>query len=77
MSTDESSDPAQSQGGADSIAERLSRLSDRFLELVDAITPENTDLMEKGVKVAFSLILTLLFIYWVMAYQFEVVWFEF
>lgn len=77
MSTDASSDPAQSQGGSDSIAERLSRLSDRILELVDTITPDNTDLMEKGIKLAFSLILTLLIIYWVMAYQFEVVWFEF
>lgn len=40
-------------------------------------TPNQMRLLNRGIKVAFAIALTALFVYWGLAYQYEVVWFEF
>lgn len=79
MGTSASNEPDSdtSDQEVDGVAGTLARVSDQTRELVDAVKPNNPERIQMTVKILFSLVLTVLFMYWILAYQFEVVWFEF
>lgn len=74
MGSNASDDP---EPGGMQIDEKLDRLSDRVRGYFDAITPENTDLWKRIIKIGLSVLLTVMFIYWVLAWQFGIQLFEF
>jgi len=59
------------------IDKTLDRTSKRFREGVDKIKPNTPDLWKRGIKVVLSLLLTAMYIYWILAWQFDVQLFEF
>lgn len=74
MGTSASEDSDRDAGGID---ETLSRISERITETVDRAKPNNPDRWNRVVKIAFSLLLTALYVYWMLAWQLEIEWFEF
>jgi hypothetical protein len=74
MGTSAADDP-ESEGTW--IAETLDRTSQRFREGVDKVKPNNPDLWVRGIKVVLSLLLTAMYVYWILAWQFDVQLFEF
>ena len=78
MGTDASGDPANpSDEELGGIAGALARTSERIRELIDAVKPEDSDRIGRVVKFLLSVLFTAMFVYWILAYQFDVVWFEF
>ncbi|MWV65596.1 hypothetical protein GRS48_12305 [Halorubrum sp. JWXQ-INN 858] len=72
-----STDPTGDHSGSQSVAQRLSETSDQIWAYVERVRPDNVDRLKLAVKVAFSAVMTALLLYWVLAYQFGVVWVEF
>ena len=58
-------------------ARKIDQLSDAIKSKVDVLTPENIHIVQQSVKIAFTVVLTALIVYWGLAYSFDVVWFEF
>ncbi|RAW44964.1 hypothetical protein DQW50_11645 [Halorubrum sp. 48-1-W] len=78
MGTDASGDTASpSEEDPGGIAGALARTSERIRELTDAVKPEDPDRVGRVVKFLLSVLFTAMFVYWILAYQFDVVWFEF
>lgn len=79
MGTSASNEPDSdtSDQEVDGVAGTLAGVSEQTRELVDAVKPNNPERIQMTVKILFSLVLTALFMYWILAYQYEVVWFEF
>lgn len=78
MATD-SSGPDSSDGGngPGEVAKRVQNVSETITSYLRVVTPERTALVKKGVKVVFTISLTVLLVYWGIAYYFGVEWFSF
>lgn len=63
--------------GSGDLAGRLDGFSESLKTAVSGITPDNLDVARRGVKVAFALVLTVMFAYWGVAFLFDVMLFEF
>ncbi|WP_281193827.1 hypothetical protein [Halorubrum sp. F4] len=79
MGTDASGDSASgpSDEELEGIAGALARTSETIQDWIEAVKPEDPDRIERIVKFLLGVLLTALFVYWILAYQFDVVWFEF
>lgn len=59
------------------IDETLNRLSDRIQEWIDRVKPTSPDRWKRGIKIVLTVLLTVMYVYWVLTYQFDVQWFNF
>lgn len=78
MGTDASGDTASpSEEELGGIAGLLARTSEAIRRRIDAVKPDDPDRVGRVVKFLLSVLFTAMFVYWILAYQFDVVWFEF
>ncbi|MFC5134680.1 MULTISPECIES: hypothetical protein [Haloferacaceae] len=79
METDANGDSASAPSDEElgGIAGALARTSETIQGWIETVKPEDPDRIERVVKFLLSVLLTVMFIYWILAYQFDVVWFEF
>ncbi|MGM0605399.1 MAG: hypothetical protein ACQETB_06965 [Halobacteriota archaeon] len=77
MTADVDGDHPPDGNGGQTIATKISTRSDRLRERIGRVMPDSTTRLKQSFKLAFSIALTVLLGYWVLAYQYDVVWFEF
>lgn len=73
----EASPAEESEPDSGGIGDALSDLSDRVEAIVETVRPSNPKLWRRLVKIGLSVVLTVMYVYWVLAWQFDIQWFEF
>lgn len=73
----EASPAEESEQDAGGIGDSLTSLSERFEEMIDRVRPSNPKLWRRLVKIGLSVLLTVMYIYWFIAWKFDIQWFEF
>lgn len=73
----EASSAEESEPDSGGIDDTLTRLSDRVEEMVETVRPSNPKLWRRLVKIVLTVVLTVMYVYWVIAWQFDIQWFEF
>ena len=77
--TDADADADETMGAQTTmqVARKADQITDAIKEKVALVTPEHRRRVKASFKIAFTVALTLLLVYWGIAYYFDVIWFEF